>query len=341
MSSPQPLEPPAPARTPPAGGGFASPLWLPGGHAQTIIPARLLPLPDVSYQRERWDTPDSDFIDLDHALPAPVAATAPLLVLFHGLEGDARSHYARLLMQACTQRGWRGLVVHFRGCSGVPNRLLRAYHSGDSEEIDWILRRIAQRWPDAPRHAVGISLGGNALAKWAGERGRDTAALQACVAVSAPLDLAAGGRALGQGFARLYALNFLRSLVPKALAKARQFPGQLDAGRLRASRSLYDFDDAYTAPVHGFASVEDYWSRASALPWLGNIRLPTLLLNARNDPFVPGASLPAPSALAPAVHHEFPDSGGHVGFYRRVGDDPGRDPWYLRQRIFDFFQNGT
>ncbi len=152
-------------------GSFRAPWWLPGGHAQTIVPARLLPAPRVAYRRERWETPDDDFVDVDFALPEPASEAAPLLVLFHGLEGNSNSHYARGLMQACRTRRWRGLVVHFRGCSGVPNRQARAYHSGDSQEIDWILRRVAQRWPLARRHAVGISLGGNALAKWTGERG--------------------------------------------------------------------------------------------------------------------------------------------------------------------------
>lgn len=313
---------------------YRAPWWLPGGHAQTIVPARLLPLPRVAYRRERWETPDGDFIDVDFVLPEPPREEAPLLVLFHGLEGGSHSHYSRLLMRACRERGWRGLVVHFRGCSGETNRLARAYHSGDSDEIDWVLQRAAGRWPAALRHAVGISMGGNALAKWAGERGPVAAsALHAAVAVCAPLDLAAGGEALGHGFNLVYTRSFLRTLRPKAIAKARCFPGLIDARRIAASRTLFDFDDAYTAPVHGFEGVRDYWKRASAKPWLGGVRLPLLVLNARNDPFVPLLSLPGAREVSATVTLEQPGGGGHVGFFGGA-----RGGWFLPQRIFDFFR---
>jgi predicted alpha/beta-fold hydrolase len=317
---------------------YRAPWWLPGGHAQTIVPSRLLAGPQVPYRRERWETPDDDFIDVDFALPEPDSAAAPLLVLFHGLEGDSHSHYARLLMQGCLRRDWRGLVVHFRGCGGEPNRQARAYHSGDSDEIDWILRRVAQRWPLARRYAVGISLGGNALAKWAGERGTQAqAVIEACAAVSAPLDLTAGGYALGQGCNRLYTRMFLSTLRPKAMAKAVRFPGLVDLQRIAVSRSLYEFDDAYTAPTHGFAGVLDYWRRASAKPWLGGARIPMLVLNARNDPFVPGASLPGAGEVARDVTLEQPSQGGHVGFFAA---SPAADRWFLRARLFAYLTGG-
>lgn len=323
-----------------ASGGYRAPWWLPGAHAQTIIPARVLPAPRVAYRRERWDTPDGDFVDVDFAVPEPSgpgAASARLLVLFHGLEGDSNSHYARAIMQGCLQRGWRGLVVHFRGCSGEPNRRPRAYHSGDSEEIDWILARIAARWPQAPRFAVGVSLGGNALAKWAGERGAGARHVTSCATVSAPFDLEAGGNALGSGWNLGYTWMFLRSLRPKALAQVRRFPGLADARRIARSRTLFEFDDAFTAPVHGYAGVLDYWRRASAKPWLARIEIPTLALNARNDPFVPGASLPRAGEVSRSVTLEVPEQGGHVGFFTGSAN---RDPWFLRERIFDFFQRG-
>lgn len=329
---------PAGAGAPAAAGRYRAPWWLPGAHAQTIVPARLLPAPAVRYRRERWDAPDGDFIDVDFCLPEPGGADAPVMVVFHGLEGDSRSHYCRALMDGCRVRGWRGMVAHFRGCSGEANRLARAYHSGDSDEIDWILRGVARRWPQAARFAVGVSLGGNALAKWAGERGSAAGAcIQACVAASAPFDLAAGGAALGQGFNLVYTRSFLRTLRPKAIAKARRFPGLADVARIAASRTLLEFDDAFTAPVHGFAGVHDYWKRASAKPWLGAIAIPTLALNARNDPFVPGASLPVAADVAACVTLEVPEDGGHVGFFAR---ERTPDRWYLRDRSFDFFLNG-
>jgi len=315
-----------------------APLWLPGAHLQTIVPARFMQLPVVQYRRERWDTHDSDFIDVDFALPEPVANDAPLLVLFHGLEGDSQSHYAVSTMRWFADRGWRGLVVHFRGCSGEANRLPRAYHSGDSDEGDWILRAVHLRWPEAPLYAVGISLGGNMLAKWAGERGQDASFVTAAASIGSPLDLAAGGAALGRGFNMIYTRMFLATLKSKALAKLQQFPDIARDGeysrRLRASRNLYEFDNEYTAPLHGFRNTEDYWDRASGKRWLQAVRIPYLLLNARNDPFVPAASLPQPPDVSRAVELEQPADGGHIGFAH--GPWPGRID-FIAERLHRFF----
>lgn len=317
--------------------GYAAPVWLPGGHLQTIFPAKLVRLPRVEYRRERWDAPDGDFIDVDFAHPEPADTAAPLLLLFHGLEGNSRSHYSRVLMRAAADRGWRAMVVHFRGCSGEVNLLARAYHSGDSEEGDWILRRVHARWPDAALHAVGVSLGGNMLAKWLGERAEDAQFVAAAASIGSPLDLAAGGAALGRGFNRLYTRVFLATLKPKALAKLARFPGIADADRLRGSRNLYDFDNEYTAPVHGFRDTEDYWCRASGKPWLGGVRVPHLVLNALNDPFVPAESLPRPHDVSRFVQLEQPSGGGHIGF--ASGPPPGRLD-FLPQRLFEFFIRG-
>ncbi|MGZ8993448.1 MAG: hydrolase [Burkholderiaceae bacterium] len=317
---------------------YAAPLWLPGAHLQTIVPARFMRLPAVAYRRERWETPDGDFIDIDFALPEPVAAVAPVLVMFHGLEGDSQSHYARSTMRWFADRGWRGVVIHFRGCSGEANRLPRAYHSGDSEEGDWVLRRVHARWPKAPLYAVGISLGGNMLAKWAGEREQDASFVTAAASIGSPLDLAAGGAALGRGFNMIYTRMFLVTLKSKALAKLQQFPDIARDGeytrRLRSSRNLYEFDNEYTAPLHGFLNTEDYWDRASAKPWLRAIRIPHLVLNARNDPFVPAPSLPQPQDVSPQVELEQPAQGGHIGFAR--GPWPGRID-FIAERLHRFF----
>lgn len=317
---------------------YRAPWWLPGGHAQTIVPATLAPLPAVAYRRERWTTPDDDCIDVDFAQPEPASVAAPLLLLLHGLEGSARSHYALSLMRAAADRGWRGLVAHFRGCSGEPNLRPRAYHSGDSDEADWILRRLHARWPQAPLYAAGVSLGGNVLAKWAGERGSDARFVAAAAAVGAPLDLTASGAALGRGFARLYARMFLRTLRAKALAMNERFPGLADAAALRACADLHAFDDAFTAPLHGFRDADDYWRRASAGPLLHDVRIPLLLLNARNDPFVPAASLPGAADVAAEVRLEQPAQGGHIGFAQ--GPPPGRLD-FLPQRLLRFFADGA
>ena len=238
-------------------------------------------------------------------------------------------------MRELSAIGWLGVVAHFRGCSGEANRLPRAYHSGDSDEIDWILRRLKQGHPASPICAVGVSLGGNALLKWLGERENSAAELLcAAAAVSAPVDLTACGHQLGRGFNRVYCRYFLNTLKPRAAAKLTRFPGLFDERRLREASSVYQFDDAVTAPLHGFASADDYWARASSKPWLAAIALPTLLLNAQNDPFLPPAALPRPDQLSRAVRGEFPQHGGHVGFVS--GGLPGRIDW-LPRRLLHFF----
>jgi len=321
---------------------YASPLWLPGGHAQTIYAAMAAPRPRVAYRRERWDTPDGDFIDLDWLTQdsgscIPDSEKTPLVVLFHGLEGNSQSHYAVALMAALQKTGSRGVVIHFRGCSGELNRLPRAYHSGDSAEIDWILRRLRQLHPAAPLHAVGVSLGGNALLKWLGEQREDAAGiLRAAVAVSAPVDLMAAGDALGHGFNLLYARHFLATMKRKSLLKLARFPGLFDGGKLRAANTLRAFDDLVTAPLHGYRNTDDYWTRASSKPLLRNIAVPTLLVNARNDPFLPQRALPQAHEVSAAVTIEFPEAGGHAGFV--AGAPPGHLDW-LPQRILGYFGN--
>ncbi len=309
---------------------YHAPWWLPGGHAQTIWPAlyarRTVGGPP-RYRRERWPTPDGDFIDVDFG-PTPPSG-APLLALFHGLEGSSRSHYAEAFADWAHTQGLAFAVPHFRGCSGEINLAPRAYHSGDFAEIDWILRRLLARQLAAgagPVLAVGVSLGGNALLRWAGELGDAASGVASAVAaVSAPLDLAAGGHAIGRGFSRLvYTRLFLQTMKPKALAKLAQHPGLFDGDALRRARDLYTFDGIFTAPLHGFHSTEDYWARASAKPHLARIRVPALAVNARNDPFVPAWSLPGPETVGPCVTLWQPDHGGHVGFAQ------GRPPAHVR-----------
>ena len=294
---------------------YRSPRWLPGGNAQTIWPAlfgRRHHGEPLAFRRERWTTPDADFVDADWLGEDP---NAPLLVMFHGLEGSTRSHYAQAFADWARQHGWRGVLPHFRGCSGELNLAPRAYPSGDFEEIGWMLAQAKARHA-GPLAAVGVSLGGNALLRWAEEAG-DTAAAtaRAVAAISAPIDLAAGGHAIGRGFNRLvYTRMFLRSMKPKALAKLAQHPGLFSREKLLAARNLYEFDDVFTAPLHGFRNTDDYWARGSAKPHLPLIRIPALVLNARNDPFVPGASLPAAHEVGSQVTLWQPEHGGHVGF---------------------------
>ncbi|MFO1200458.1 MAG: alpha/beta fold hydrolase [Burkholderiaceae bacterium] len=314
---------------------YRAPHWLAGAHAQTIWPALLAPHRRVAYRRERWETPDGDFIDVDFTAGGGARPDAPLVVLFHGLEGSSQSHYARATMAEVERRGWRGAVAHFRGCSGEPNRLPRAYHSGDSDEIDWVLRRFAGGPArGAPLMALGVSLGGNALLKWLGERGDDAGFVAAAAAVCAPQDLHAGAVSLARGFNRVYTRNFLATLKRKSLHKLARHPGLFDGERVRTARDFFDFDDAVTAPLHGFRDCFDYWARSSSRQFMGGIRVPTLVINALNDPFVPAHALATPAQVSKAVTLEYPDDGGHVGFL--VGPPPGRLHW-LPRRVLDAF----
>jgi hypothetical protein len=236
-------------------------------------------------------------------------------VLFHGLEGSSQSHYAQAFADVAVQRGWHCAFPHFRGCSGELNLAPRAYHSGDFEEIGWILARLRQR-AAAPLMVAGVSLGGNALLRWAQEAGSSAAVTASAVAaICSPVDLTASGHAIGSGFGRLtYTRMFLRSMKPRALAKWQQHPGLFDRDKLLAARDLYEFDNVFTAPLHGFRDTQDYWQRASAKPHLARIRIPALVLNALNDPFVPASCLPTAAEAGTHVRLWQPRQGGHVGF---------------------------
>ncbi len=313
---------------------YNAPMWLPGGHLQTIYPAKLIRQPEVTLKRERWDTPDGDFVDIDFVEGLP---GKPMLVLFHGLEGSSSSHYARSLLSHIESLGWSGAVPHFRGCSGEINRGARFYHSGDAEEIDWMLSRIALHpltRNASNLFAAGVSLGGNALLRWLGTREEDARFIDAAMAISAPLDLAAGGAALSSGLNMIYTRSFLQTLKPKCLAKLEQYPGLFDRDRMLAARNLYEFDNVVTAPLHGFRDTDDYWHRASAKHVLDSIVVPTLVLNARNDPFLPGRHLPR--RASDAVILEYPSQGGHVGFVS--GRLPGSLDW-LPRRIVRFLSD--
>ena len=301
---------------------YRAPWWLPGGHAQTIWAARYSRRfigAAPRFVRERWTTPDGDFIDVDLQC---AAVDARWLVVFHGLEGSSSSQYIQAVADVAREAGLNFAAPHFRGCSGELNLAPRAYHSGDFEEIGWILTHLRER-SARPLLAAGVSLGGNALLRWAQEAGDSAAQIAASVAaICSPIDLAAGGRAIGSGFGRYsYTPMFLRTMKPRALAKLVQHPGLFDRERLLAARDLYDFDNVFTAPLHGFRNTEDYWARGSAKPHLHRIRIRALVLNARNDPFVPVWCLPAQHEVGSHVTLWQPAHGGHVGF--AAGPPPG------------------
>lgn len=306
--------------------------WVPGPHAQTLWARFFRRPPAVPARVERWETPDDDFVEL-HRVDAP--AGAPRLVVLHGLEGGSRSHYVWGLFDEARRRGWGADLLVFRSCGPEPNRARRFYHSGETEDLALVLDRLAAEHPGSPLLLTGVSLGGNVLLKFLGERGDAVpAAVRAAAAVSVPYDLGRGARHINRGFARVYERHFLRSLRRKALAKLDRYPNLVAAERLAAARTLWDFDDVLTAPVHGFAGADDYYQRSSALRFLAGIRRPTLLLSAADDPFLPAAVLDEVREIArdtPALELEFVSRGGHVGF---VG---GRVPWraeyYAERRV--------
>jgi predicted alpha/beta-fold hydrolase len=311
---------------------YRAPWWLPGGHLQTIYPALMLRTPAPPYRREVWDTPDGDFVEVDWL---DGRTDLPLVVLFHGLEGCSRSAYAASVMHELRRLGWRGLVPHFRGCGGKPNRLPRAYHSGDADEIGWMLSEAARRSGTPSLYAAGVSLGGNALLKWLAAQGEParTRVLKAA-AVSAPVDLRRAGDGLALGFNRVYTRHFLKTLKRKSAAKLESFPGLYDRRRLDRAQTLRDFDDLVTAPLHGFRDADDYWTRSSSASDLGRIRVSTLIVHGDNDPFLPGQYLPRSSQVSPNVSIEITKGGGHAGF--PTGPFPGRLNW-LARRLVAFF----
>jgi predicted alpha/beta-fold hydrolase len=311
--------------------------WVPGPHAQTLWGKFARRTPALPTLIERWPTPDGDFVDVLR-LDAP--AGRPRLLLLHGLEGTVRSHYVGGMLHMARRRGWAADMLIFRGCGDEPNRAARFYHSGETSDLEFTVGRIIQEFPDSPIVLCGVSLGGNVLLKWLGERG-DTPPKQvrAAVAVSVPYDLERGSRHISRGFARIYERNFLRTLRRKAEAKLREFPDLFDPEALRRAKTLYDFDDVVTAPVHGFLDAHDYYSRSSSLRYLSRIRRPTLLLSARDDPFLPSEVLDEVEDIArdnPCLTLEFTARGGHVGF---VGGQRWRPTYYAEERADSFLSS--
>jgi predicted alpha/beta-fold hydrolase len=300
--------------------------WVPGRHLQTIWGKFVPRSSGAATHIERWDTPDDDFLDI-YRLDPPVAAprTRPRLVLLHGLEGSPRSHYVRSFLAEATRRGWAADVIVFRSCGSELNRARRFYHSGETSDLDFVVRSLAENEPDRPLVLAGVSLGGNVLLKWLGERENEIPPqVVAGSAISVPFDLERGARYIDQGFARVYQARFLKTLRRKAHAKLERYPGIVDPAAVHRARSLYEFDDCVTAPIHGFRDAHDYYTQSSAIRWIERIRTPTLLLSALDDPFIPPDVLDDVARIAganPFLTAEFVERGGHAGFVS------GRFPW--------------
>jgi len=281
--------------------------------------------------------PDGDNLELHH-VSAP--AGAPRVLLLHGLEGSARSHYVGGILAQSAARGWGATLLVFRGCGIAPNVARRFYHSGETGDLDFVIRRLSVRWPESPWFLAGVSLGGNVVLKWLGERHAHSGSLiRAAAAISVPFDLEAGARHIARGFARVYDRSFLKSLRRKALAKLSVYPDLFERSKVDQARSVYDFDEAVTGPVHGFSSARDYYEQSSSSRFLQQIRTPTLLLSSRDDPFLPRDLLSRIETAARANPHivtEFHRGGGHVGFV--AGARPWRPFYYAEWRICRFFE---
>lgn len=302
--------------------------WLRGPHSATLWGRLGRREPRLPVRTERWDTPDGDFVELAR-LDGQHGPGSPRLLLLHGLEGGVHSHYARAMFREAQSRGWAADLLLFRTCGSEPNRLPRSYHSGETSDPRWVIDRLVQTYPHAPVGLMGVSLGGNVLCKLLGESGDELPPqVKGAVAMSVPFDLAAASRHIGRGFGAVYEKFFLKTLIPKALAKIERHPELEPLRTVTRARTLWQFDDAFTAPLHGFRDAADYYARASSLPYLSGIRRPTLLLSAVDDPFLPPAVLDRVReqvAGVPAVEVEFPARGGHVGFTSYT--QPWR-PWY-------------
>jgi uncharacterized protein len=313
--------------------------WLRGPHGQTVWRRLFERGPDPPYRRERFETSDGDFLDLDWWDSGNPPGDRPLVIVLHGLEGSSRSNYILGLLRETARRGWDGVAVNFRSCSGELNRRPRFYHSGETGDLDEVVASLLHRRSDGPIGLVGYSLGGNVLLKWLGEReGGISDSVRAAVAVSVPFDLAAAAHRIDHGLHRIYGQVFLRTLKQKALGKIQMFPGLLDPKEVARIRSFSHFDDRVTAPLHGFANGRDYWTRASATPWLGGIQRPTLLISACDDPFLPARCLPRDAvARSSWVSAEFTPRGGHVGFVE--GRGPGSVSYWVDSRVMTFLDS--
>lgn len=309
--------------------------WLRNRHLHTVWGRLARRAPDLPYRQERWDTPDDDFLDLLRLDGA--SASHPTFLLLHGLEGSRRSHYIGGTLAIAQARGWQANLLFFRSCSGEMNRLSRSYHSGETTDLDWVVRRLRAERPLAPVVLAGVSLGGNVLLKWLGEQGDAvTSFVSAATAISVPFDLARSSRHIDET-ATFYSRRFLRTLRSKALEKVSRFPGIADVDAIARASTLWSFDDAFTSVVHGFADAADYYRRSSSIHYLAGIRVPTLLLSAADDPFHPPEVLDDVREIArrnPALHPEFVRVGGHVGFVE--GALPWRTGSYSERRPIEF-----
>lgn len=301
--------------------------WLPNSHLQTLWPVFCRrSIKDLPLKRERVELPDGDFIDLDWA----GSGKGPLVLVLHGFEGSIESHYSKGLLRAICEQGWRGVFMHFRGCSGEPNRLSRSYHSGETDDVAAVVKIIREREPDTLLAAIGVSLGGNILLKWLGET-KQKSPLKAAIAISVPFELYKAVLRIQHGLSRAYQWYFLKCVCDRLTQKSQKVPSTFDPSLLSQLHTMFEFDDKVTAPLHGFTDVHEYYATVSSRRYLRDVRVPTLILHAKDDPFMTEDMIPKPQELSKHIKLELTETGGHVGFVS--GKYPWRPEYWLEQRI--------
>lgn len=322
--------------------GFTPPWWCRNPHQQTIWRKFLGEIPSLPLRRERWETPDQDFLDIDFLDPPTENSdgeTSPLVLFLHGFEGSSRAKYILGMLRCFNQREWRGVALNFRSCSGEMNRQPRFYHSGETTDLDWVIRRLQKSWPQSPLFVVGFSLGGNVLLKWLGENEAQARSLvRAAVVVSVPFDLGVAAQNIDSGLGRLYGQNFLSTLKQKILEKATAHPGLIDPKVVHNIKSYIQFEDEVFAPIHDFKDAKNYWRRCSAQHFLSGIRCETLVIHAEDDPFLPGDDLPIKQLYqSKYLHPEISKKGGHAGFIQ--GNRPWQPRYWAESRALQFLSS--
>jgi len=312
--------------------------WCPGAHAQTIFARFFRPVPRLALSRQRLETPDHDFLDVDIL---EGKQTAPLAIILHGLEGSSQAPYVQSLLGQMWEKGWQAAAVNFRSCSGELNRLKKTYHSGQTDDLDFILDHFRKNKVFEKIVLVGFSIGGNIVLKWLGEQAAQAAhQIHKAVAISVPYDLAQSAQLMDQGFNReVYTRKLLSTLKPKALAKEKQFPGILDPLKVKRCKTFRVFDSEVTAPVNGFRDALDYWTQSSSARYLKQICVPVLLIHAEDDPFFPGKYLPYEQIRSSDYLHALvAPRGGHLGFV--AGPWPWKQELWLEKRVMNFLSEG-
>ncbi len=312
---------------------YRAPFLFSNPHVQTVFPSLFRRVSGVHYQRQRIDTPDGDFLDLDKS----AVGSGRLAIILHGLEGDSSRSYVLGMVKAVNKRGWDALAVNFRGCSGVCNKQVRFYHSGDTQDLETVISHVTANQKYSELALIGFSLGGNVILKYVGERGTQTNSLiTKAVAFSVPCDLESSSNHLAGSANRIYLKRFLRMLRKKIRMKMAIMPEQINDHDYKTIKTFKEFDDRYTAPMFGFSGAEDYWRKASCKPFLASISIPTLLVNAADDPFLTDLCYPTEEAKNnPRFFLEIPKFGGHVGF---LGFNSAREYW-SESRTLSFLAN--